>query len=229
MTETPRSFAMSRFDGHHSLGPQRVPVTECRAVSERAARRPSTRADALDPCARSTSADCNADCCPRGVRAPRIGSAVACRIGGVRCHSNSKWYNPRPERLARRTAPPSIARRDCRTLPRNSRATAAGYRHSPRNRLTRSGPRLKSTRSSSVTGNFTCELFRGSGRRWPYRSSEAARRRPIGWGRHGRVATLSRTGLARDRLVPPPQGSDDRHGSRHQGGPPGGQRRGLLT
>ena len=160
---------------------------------------------------------------------PEIGSAVACRIGGVRCHSTSKSYNPRPERLARRTAPPSIARRDCRTLPRNSRATAAGYRHSPRNRLTRSGPRLKSTRSSSVTGNFTCELFRGSDRRWPYRSSEAARRRPIGWGRHGRVATLSRTGLARDRLVPPPQGSDDRHGSRHQGGPPGGQRRGLLT
>ena len=113
---------------------------------------------------------------------PEIGSAVACRIGGVRCHSTSKSYNPRPERLARRTAPPSIARRDCRTLPRNSRATAAGYRHSPRNRLTRSGPRLKSTRSGSVTGNFTCELFRGSGRRWPYRSSEAARRRPIGWG-----------------------------------------------
>jgi len=30
--------------------------------------------------------------------------------------------------------------------------------------------------------------------------------------RHGRVATLSSTRRARDRLVPPPQGSDDRHG-----------------
>ena len=113
---------------------------------------------------------------PRSARRSRVGSAA----DGATC--TSKSYNPRPERLARRTAPPSIARRDCRTLPRNSRATAAGYRHSPRNRLTRSGPRLKSTRSGSVTGNFTCELFRGSGRRWPYRSSEAARRRPIGWG-----------------------------------------------
>jgi hypothetical protein len=42
--------------------------------------------------------------------------------------------------------------------------------------------RLQSTHFGKVNGNSTCELFFGSCRRWPYRSSEAARSRAIGWG-----------------------------------------------
>src|SRR6188472_3500776 len=77
MTETPRSFAMSRILTVITLSVLHVcPSLKAERCQERAARRPGTRADARDPSARSTTADCNADCGPRGMRAPRD------RLGG---------------------------------------------------------------------------------------------------------------------------------------------------
>ena len=121
-------------------------------------------------------------------------------------------------RATRLPHPPSELSRDC------SRISPL-----PRNRLTRSARRLKSTRSSSVTGNFTasCSAARVAGGR-----IAAARQRegdrPDGAPARAGGDTVQYQARARpSRSAAAAFGRPAR--SRHQGGPPGGQRRGLLT
>ena len=154
---------------------------------------------------------------------PEIGSAVACRIGGVQRHTvpvtlqlQSQAGAPcathgAPQYRATRRLPGAGSAEPARrgagragirsagTLPSElSARLQPDIATSPRNRLTRSGPRLKSTRSGSVTGNSHLRVVPRLGSQVAVSQQRGGAKKTDRMGRrHGRLATLSRTPLAR--------------------------------